>query len=131
MRISNLVQKRIKVSIFNKEVNNLEQRRIEVSFYKNHFRTSGERGTKPFQISYEKGKEYHFESRLEEKRSHRVIKNFKPRTEEGQSINLSRIPNLWRKRKGILLQILIQKELSHKIIKNFRPRAGEDQSIDS
>ena len=74
------------------------RKRIEVSFYKNHFRTSGRRGTKPFQISCEKGKEYHFEFCAEEKRSYRVIKNSKPRAEEGQNINSSRIPNLVQKK---------------------------------
>ena len=86
------------------------RRRIKVSFYKNHFRTSGGRGTKPFQTSCERGKEYHFESRAKEKKSYRVIKNSKPHAEEGQSINSSKIPNLVWKRKGILLQGLVQKK---------------------
>ena len=64
---------------------------------------------KPFQISYGRGKKYRFESRAEEKRSHRVIKNSKPHTKEGQSINSSGILNLVRKRKGILLQNLVRK----------------------
>ena len=58
---------------------------------------------KPFKTSYEKRKEYHFESGAKEKRSYKVIKNSKPRAEEGQSINSSGIPNLVRKKKGILL----------------------------
>ena len=69
------------------------------------FRTSSGRGTKPFQTSCEREKEYHFESRAEEKRSYKIIKNSKPRAKEGQSINSSRISNLVRKRKGTLLQI--------------------------
>ena len=74
---------------------------------------------------------HYFESRTEEKRSYRVIKNSKPRAKEEQSINSSGIPNPIQKRKGILLQILVQKEQSRKIIKNSRPRAREYQGIDS
>ena len=54
---------------------------------------------KPFQASGGRGKEYHFESRTEEKRSHGVIKNSKSHAEDGQSINSSGIPNLVLKRK--------------------------------
>ena len=86
------------------------QKRIEVSFYKNHFRTSSGRGTKPFQISCRRGKEYHFESHTKEKRSHKIIKNSKPQAKKGQSINSSRISNLVQKRKGILPQGLVQKK---------------------
>ena len=59
------------------------RKRIEVAFYKNHFRTSGERGMKPFQTSYGRGKEYHFEARAKKKRSCKIIKNCKPCAEEG------------------------------------------------
>ena len=86
------------------------RKRIEVSFYKNHFRTSCERGTKSFQTSCRRGKECHFEFHVEEKKSYRIIKNSKPQTEEVQSINSSGIPNLVRKRKGVLLQGLVQKK---------------------
>ena len=92
-----------------RSASNLERKRIEVSLYKTYFRISSGRGTKPFQASCGKGKEYHFESRAEEKRSHKVIKNSKPRAEKRQSINSSRIPNLVRKRKGILFQDLVRK----------------------
>ena len=40
----------------------------------------------------------------------RSSRTLKSRAEEGQSINLSRILNLVRKRKGILLQGLVQKK---------------------
>ena len=68
-------------------------------------------------IKFEKGKIQKIEKenpkkskQKEKKRSYRVIKNSKPRTKEGQSINSSRIPNLVRKRKGILLQDCVQKK---------------------
>ena len=54
---------------------------------------------KPFQTSCGRGEEYHFESRAEEKKSYKTIKNSKPRAEEGQSINSSKILNLVRKKK--------------------------------
>ena len=106
--------------------------------YKTYFRTSSGRGTEPFQTSYERRKEYHFESRAE----------------EGQSINSSEIPNLTRKWKGILLQVtrssrtlnLVRKKVrvsfslenpkpraeeegNIKVLNYFEPRAEEDKSI--
>ena len=99
---------------------------------------------KLFQTLCGRGMEHYFESRAKERRSYRVIKNSKPRTKEGQSINSSRIPNLVRKRKETLLQGLMQKKkvirsprtpgLVRKRIKvlihdNSRPRAEEERSI--
>ena len=86
----------------------------------------------------------YFESRAEEKRSHRVVKNSKPRAEEGQSINSSGIPNLIQKRKGILLQSLVQKKevtrsprtlglvwkrIRVLIHENSKPRAKDERNI--
>ena len=85
---------------------------------------------KPFQTSCGKGKEYHFESHVKEKRSYRVIKNSKPRVKEGQSINSSEIPNLARKRKGIPFQSTRTGEKEgHNIIRNSRPCAKEERNI--
>ena len=68
-----------------RSASNLERKRMEVSLYKNYFRTSGGRGTKPFQTSCGRGKKYHFESRAKKKRSQRVIKNSKPRAKKGKT----------------------------------------------
>ena len=109
-------------------VSNLERKRIKASLYKTYFRTSSGRGMKPFQASCERGKEYHFESRAKEKRSHRVIKNSKPRAKERQSINSSGIPNLVRKRKGILLQTSCGRGKEHQssqIISNLERKRNE------
>ena len=127
-----------------RSASNFERKRIEASLYKAYFQTSSRRGMKPSQISCGRGKEYHFESHAEEKKSYKVIKNSKPRTKEGQSINSSRIPNLVRKRKGILLQDRVQKKevtrsprtlgLVRKGIRvliheNSKPRAKEERNI--
>ena len=66
------------------------RKRIKVSFYNNHFRTSGGRETKPFQISCRRGKEYYFKSRAEENSSYKIIKN--PSTKEGYSITSKKNP---------------------------------------
>ena len=84
-------------------VSNLKRKRIEASLYKTYFRTSSGRGTKSFSTSCGRGREHCFESHAEEWKSHKIIKNSKPRAEEGRNINLSGISNLVRRRKGTLL----------------------------
>ena len=138
------MRKRTKVSINKDQLQNLVQGRIEVSFYKNHFWTSRGRRTELFQTSCGRGKEYHFESCAKDKRSYKVIKNSKPRAEEWQSINSLGIPNLVWKRKGILLQGLVQKKkvigsprtlglvwkrIRVLIHENFDPRAEKKRNI--
>ena len=104
---SNLVRKRREV-IWSSKTLNLVWKRGKASIHRES------------QTSYERGMKHYFESRTEEKRSYRVIKNSKPRAKEGQSINLSRILNLVRKRKGILSKPRAKEERNIKVLKLFR-----------
>ena len=74
------------------------RKRIKASFYNNHFEPRA------------KEEQNHAKSRVGEKGSYRVIKNFEPSAEEGHGINLSEISNLVRKRGEESFRILYRRK---------------------
>ena len=66
---------------------NLVRKRVEVLFFKNHFESRAEEERNYSQTLCEKGGEYYFKSHTEEKRRYKIIKDFEPCAEEGQSIS--------------------------------------------
>ena len=71
-------------------------------------------------------------SRVKEK-SHKIIKNSKPRAKEDQSINSWKIPNLMRKRDGTsnpnYFEFRAKENSSCKFIKDFKHRLEKGQNI--
>ena len=64
----------------------LVRKRIEVSVQEN-FEPRAEEERNYSQTFCEKGGEYYFKSHTEEKRRYKIIKDFEPCAEEGQSIS--------------------------------------------